>query len=184
LLEFLQDFGAAFLATMLLPVGLVHALRFPAFRALVREHGIVGKRWSVWIAAAVTVTEVALGLLAAFAPLGWLGETSVELVFVAVLVLGVLFATYVRRLLNRPWRATSCGCSPFRTPLTPASRAPSAAMVVVALIGLGASAAGRGGGDPASMVDVALGVLWGMTLAGLVLLFPATVPATVGRGAW
>ncbi|MGH3961968.1 MAG: hypothetical protein ACRDRY_01750, partial [Pseudonocardiaceae bacterium] len=68
------------------------------------------------------------------------------------------------------------GCTPLPAPLAPASLLPAGMLAVVAILALGAIAAGpRGPGT-------AFPLLWGVTLALLVVLVPASVPNPAAEG--
>jgi hypothetical protein len=182
LLGFFRDFSSAFVAATLLASGLGHAIRLPAFRALVREHGIVPPRWALAVAAGVAAYELAGGGLAAGLLVCRHPAALAASVFGSCALAGCAFWLYVRRLLDRPVRVAWCGCSPISSPLTPASLTPSSSLVVVSLGGLAAAVLGPA--DPAALGAALLPALWGVTVAGLLVLFPAVVPASVGRGGW
>ncbi len=179
MLVFFLYFGLAYVAATLLASGLSHVIRFSAFRELVDAHGIVPPGWALPVAAGVAVYELAAGGLAAGSLAASHLAGFVALIFVSGVLAGCLFWLYVRRLLSRPTRITSCGCSPISSPLTPASLTPSVSLMVVSLTGFAAMALGPARPAPFSLA--LLPALWGLTLAGLLVLFPAAVPAAVGR---
>jgi hypothetical protein len=178
LLVFCLYFGLSYVGSTLLAGGLGHVVGFPAFRALVRGHGIVPPGWALPAAAAVTVFELAAGGSAAGLLLVGPPTAFAAPVFASCAVASVAFWLYVRRLLGQPVRAASCGCSPASGPLTPASLTPSAALALVSLAGLAAAVLGPA--TLAPLVPALLSALWGVTLAGLLVVFPAAVPAAAG----
>jgi hypothetical protein len=182
LLAFFLYFGLAYVAATLLATGLSHVIRFSAFGALVRAHGIVPRKGALPVAGGVTVYELAAGGLAAGALVTSPWPSFAGPVFGSCALAGCAFWLYVRRLLNRPVRIASCGCLPVSSALTPASLTPSASLVIVSLAGLAAT--GLGSADPVPLGVAVLPALGGVTLAGLLVLFVTVVPAAAGGGRW
>lgn len=171
--------GLAFVAAALLATGGAHLLGLPGFARLLRQHGLLPGALAAPLAAAVAGGELmtalaALAALSGGAPgLGpWLGTAA----FAASLAAGVVFLLYLRRL-RRAGHTGSCGCSPLASSLTPASFAPAAFLAAIGALGLLA----RQAAAPIALVPAwsGLAIAWGVTLAGLVLLLPATAPGKV-----
>ena len=168
---FLVLFSLSYLATLFLAGAAGHIARFRNFRLLIREHGIVPHAWSGLTAAAVCGFELLAGG-AALLSLGQLAGWRMRIFALAGAALaGVTFQIYVRRLLRKAGRTTSCGCSPLSAPLTRASLAPSTGAVFLSLCGLGAA----GAPNPSPGLMLALPYLWGLILAGMTVLYPAAV---------
>jgi hypothetical protein len=180
---FFLSFGLAYVAATLLATGVSHVWRFSSFRMLVRAHKIVPASLVLPAAACLVVYELVAGGLAAGLLIAPRMPVFAMLVFVSCVLAGAAFWLYVRRLLNRPVRSGSCGCLPVSSPLTSASLTPSASLAIVSLTGLAATALGSAA-EPAPLGVVLLAALWGVTLAGLLVLFPAAVPAAVGGDRW
>ena len=163
-------FAAGYLATTLLTSGFGHAVQFRWFQSDLRSHKVLPPR-SIWLAAAlITLLELAAGTAAVRALL--FERQGVGTLLVSF-VLGLAFLAYVVKLLSAAVPPQSCGCSVIESPLTPASVAPATGLILAALLGLAVTLGGeRAGGAQ----EAALGVAWGITLAGLTLLLPATMP--------
>lgn len=170
---FTTALALGYLAATLLLSGVVHLIRFGAFSAVVSAHGVLPDRAAAPVALVVAVAETGLGTAAAIAAVR--GGAPPAL-FAAAAVLGVGFIVYLRALLARPDTAVGCGCTPLAAPLTPASLLPGGMLAAVAILALAATAAGPSG------VGTAFGLLWGATLALLVVLVPVSVPRPVARG--
>jgi hypothetical protein len=184
MLTFAWYFSVAFIAATLIVSGAGHVIGFARFVTTIRSHGLVPVRYAIGVAALVTVFEVAGGGLA-LAVLGLNDSTTLgAITFAACTVMGVAFLLYIRLLLKRPHTVASCGCSPLPSAVTPASLAPSAGLTATSCLGLAASALGA----PtllrlAALPEfILLAVGWGVTLAGIVLVYPATVPASGREG--
>jgi hypothetical protein len=194
MLTFLSLLAPAFVAAMLLTTGVGHLRSFAEFAALVRGHRVLPARAAGVVAGGVVAVELLVGagavaLVAGAVPPGM----GVALTGLSGIV-GLAFLAYVDRLLRRPGAAGGCGCSPMAAPLTRLSRVPAAALAAVAALSLLAAAI-RPGGDglgiaslPAHAVAMAaLPLVWGVTLAGVVLLVPAAAgepePAASRTGA-
>jgi uncharacterized membrane protein len=179
-LTFLSYFSLTYVAVTLLTTGIGHFVSFSAFRAIVQTHGLIPTVLSTLVSVAVVAFELLAGS-AAIATLFWR-----DLAFLAVLLFAVcaavgwVFLCYVWRLLRHPVGVTSCGCSPFEGPLTPASIIPAGALILVALTGLATSGCRLGLSltivPEAAGIAMALPLAWGGTLAGIIMLFPITMP--------
>ena len=182
MLDFMLHFAVAYAAATLLSSGLAHAARFRDFAALIRAHGLLPAPAAV-AAAAVVAFEATAGIVAAGSLVGWWEPRTAATAWAlgSCVAAGCGFWLYVRRLLSSPVKIDACGCSPVSSPLTPASLAPSATLVAVSLVGLLALAVPPG---PLAPGPVVLAGLWGVTVAALLVLFPASAPASRGKGAW
>lgn len=174
-MTFVYYLALGYLAAGLLASGIHHAAGWTSFREIVRSHRIVPVGLATPLAILITVVE----LVAGSAALGVLFSDKVAarapVLFSVCTVLGIAFALYVRRLLRNPTGITSCGCSSFAAPLTIASIIPALALAVVSLSGLAAAALGFGNTLNQSFVT-GLPLVWGVTLALLVNLLPASMP--------
>ncbi|MEM9557470.1 MAG: MauE/DoxX family redox-associated membrane protein [Acidobacteriota bacterium] len=180
------DLALAFTAATLLPSAVDHLLRPRRFVALVREHGVVPSALASTVAGGVAIIELVIGLAAGGVFVGFVPTAVTPALLWTTTALGLLFLAYLRRLLTRPARAAteaSCGCSPFIGRTTTAAYAPAAGLVLfagLALVGLlavGFDAAGSvSTGRTALDLVHLLPALWGLTLAVLASLIPATVP--------
>jgi hypothetical protein len=182
LTSFLISMGRAYLAVTLLASGVGHVVRFRSFRDLVRTHGLVPARLATAVALLTMLAEVGFGAAALVLVAQRPDPGTDVLLFAGPAVLGLLFVGYVRRLLRRPGRATSCGCSPLAGPLTPAALVPGVALALVSATALVAAALAITTAPVAAAATDApwlLSVLWGATLAIVVLLVPAAVPRGV-----
>lgn len=182
MLAFVTLCGLAFVAALLAVTGGAHLLAPVAFGRTLRRHGLLPGALAVPAALLVAVGELALAG-AAVAALA--GRFPAPVVFAVALVLGLGFLVYLRTLA-RTGHTGSCGCTPLDAPLTPASFAPAAALAVTGAlgscaVGLAATAAG---GTLAPVTDgwSALAAAWGLTLAALVVLLPASAPGTPAAG--
>ena len=184
MLGFVTLCGLALVAALVAVTGGAHLLAPAAFGRLLRHHRLLPGALAAPAALAVTAGELALAGAAAAALAG--GDRRLAAVaFAAALALGLGFSAYLRRL-SRSGHTGSCGCTPLDSPLTPASFAPAAALAVTGALGLAATSAVAGAVPPAGEGWGALAVAWGLLLAGLVLLLPASAPgrtAAAGEGA-
>ncbi len=173
MLSFVHPGGLAFVAFTLLATGGAHLAGLPGFARLLRQHGLLPGVLAAPLAVVVAGGELASGLAALAALAG--GEPRLgTAAFAAALGAGAAFLAYLRRLL-RAGHTGSCGCSPLASPLTPASFVPAASLVVVGAMGLLARwAAASDALAPRAWSGLA--VAWGVTLAALVLLLPASAP--------
>ena len=178
-MTFVYYLALGYLAAGLIASGIYHATRWTSFGEIVRSHRIVPVGLATPLAILITVLE----LVAGTAALGVLFSKEVAarapLLFSVCTVLGIVFALYVRQLLRArahdPAGITSCGCSSFAGPLTIASIIPALALAVVSLLGLATTAFGFGTTLDQNFV-VGLPLVWGVTLAMLVNLLPASMP--------
>lgn len=180
MISFWPAFGLAYVATTLLASAVSHAVQFGSFRELVRDHAIVASRRAPLTAALTMIGEATAGAAALVLLLRQPAAAATLLLFTATGAMGVGFLFYIRRLLRRRHSGLGCGCTPLSSPLTPVSQLPSAALAVVSCTGLaGLLVAGGMGATLASGGSLAvLAPLWGVTLAVLVMLAPASVPST------
>lgn len=167
--------GLGFIALMMLAGGAGHLWSWREFAALVQAHAVLPPWFARAAAFLVTTFELALGACCTALLFRLLSATAARPVLLLALALAVLFRWYLGRLLAAPQRASSCGCSPLSGPLTSASRAPAEALILAALAALAATLGGSPRTDPLS---AAFAALWGATLAGILLLAPATVPTS------
>ncbi|HEX8597702.1 MAG TPA: MauE/DoxX family redox-associated membrane protein [Chloroflexia bacterium] len=176
-MTFAYYLSLGYVATTLLIGGMGHLLGFAHFRSLVRSHGIVPTRLATPASILVTVLETVAGgafvlvlLNSEFAPV------ALPL-FALSTVAGAAFVLYIRLLLRRPAGITSCGCSPFAGPLTPASIVPASALLLMSVLGLVVTGLGFGRSLDAGYellgFAAALPLAWGMTLTTAVFMLPA-----------
>jgi hypothetical protein len=171
---FASDFSLSFIAATLLVSGMGHLSGPAEFQRVIRSHGVFPSWLAGWIGILVSLFELSLGTLAAVSlrPSASLGiRVSV---LVAAAGAGAAFWIYLRRLLSNPGDAKACGCSPLSAPLTKASLAPSIALVIVSFVGFTATVA-IGVDNQVAGVERVLPCLWGVTLSGITLLYPAAV---------
>jgi hypothetical protein len=183
---FARDFATTFLAAMLLSSGVAHVSNFSAFRAALDTHGFVPTSARTLVALAVMVTEISFGSLTLVA--SWSrSDALAAIVFGGGALAGAGFLLYVRKLLRSRVPASTCGCSPLTSPVTQASLVPAASLTLVSGVGLGAVWLGSivPPGSVAERPEMfgegivsTLPVAWGLTLAGIVWLFPAAAPPT------
>lgn len=175
MLSFVHLGGLAFVAASLLATGGAHLTGLPGFARLLRQHDLVPGVLAAPLAVVVTGAELATGL-AALAALSGCDPRLGTGAFAASLAAGGVFLVYLRRL-RRAGHTGSCGCSPLASPLTPASFAPAAFLAATGAFGLLA----RWAASTSLSLQVwsGLAIAWGVTLAGLVLLLPASAPGRV-----
>jgi hypothetical protein len=171
---FASDFSLSFIAATLLVSGMGHLSSQAEFRRVIRSHDVFPSWLAGWTAVLVSLVELSLGALAVVSLLPSAGVSTRRIAFVATAGAGAAFLIYLRRLLSNPGDANSCGCSPLSAPLTKASLAPSIALVIVSFIGFTATAA-VGLDNQVDAVNRILPCLWGVTLSGITLLYPASV---------
>jgi len=171
---FASDFSLSFIAATLLVSGMGHLSGPAEFQRIVRSHGVFPSWLTRWIAILVSLFELSLGLLAVISlrPTASFGTRVTALV--ATAGAGAAFWIYLRRLLSNPGDANACGCSPLSAPLTKASLAPSIALVIVSFVGFTATVV-SGPDNQIAGVERVLPCLWGVTLSGITLLYPAAV---------
>lgn len=179
LTSFLTPFALAYLAVALLPSGAMHLVRLRPFGTLLYAHGIVPPVLIVPVAIGVGALEAGLGVAALLAAAGVGLPLPPAALAGGAVAAGAAFALYLIALFNRPPRRphTSCGCTPWESPLTGASLLPALGLIAAGLLGLGAAEASGSTGSPAGVAPRMLAVLWGATLAPLVAMIPAIVPA-------
>ncbi len=180
MLTFIFAFSLAYIATALLTSGLGHVVQFRQFRELIHSHGIFPPSLAWPAAVGVVSCEVILASLALMAVIGREPTLLVTAVFVISTGVGWAFLLYVRSLLKISDKVTSCGCLPFPSPLTAASLAPALSLTIVSLLGatatlLSLAAPATFAGHHASYF-YSLPCVWGATIAGAVLLLPASMP--------
>jgi hypothetical protein len=171
---FFSNFSLSFVAAILLLSGLGHLSNPADFRQVLRSHGVFPSWLAGWIAIAVCLFELLVGGLAALALRPAAGFVARVTALAAAAGAGAAFGVYLRRLLSNPSGPSKCGCSPLSAPLTRASLAPSIGLAIVSVVGFAAMAT-LGLDTRMSSLDLLLPCLWGMTLAGITLLYPAAV---------
>lgn len=194
MLTFLSLLAPAFIAAMLLTTGIGHLRSFGDFTVLVRDHRVLPAGIARVAAGGVVAVELLVGAGAAAVVAGAAPPGAGAALTGLSGIIGLAFLAYVGRLLRRPGVAGGCGCSPMAAPLTRLSRVPAAALAAVAALSLLAAAIRPGDDLPAvaslpahAVATAALPVLWGVTLAAVVLLVPAAAgepePRATGTGA-
>lgn len=174
-MTFIYYVALGYVAAALTAGGIHHATKLTGFSETVRSHRIVPAAIATPVAILVTIFEIAAGGAAVFMLFSENAAAHARLLFSICSVSGVLFALYVRRLLRNPQGISSCGCSAFAGPLTIASIIPALALVLVSALGFVTTAPGLGNTLPANF-PVALPLIWGVTLALIVNLIPASMP--------
>ncbi len=178
MLTFVHHCTLAFVAAVLLATGGAHLAGLGGFKRLLRQHGLLPGGLAAPLAVLVTGAELTVGLAALVALVG--GESGLgRAAFAAALGVGGAFVVYLRRLL-RAGHTGSCGCSPLASPLTPASFVPAASLVATGAFGLLARWTATAAPLP-SRGWSGLAIAWGLTLAALVLLLPASAPGNVAE---
>jgi hypothetical protein len=187
-MTFAYYLSLGYVAATLLTSGLGHVLGVAHFRDLVRAHNIV----PAGLVTATTLLVIAFELgVGASLPAVLLREEIAawaSLLFAVCAAAGVAFAFYIRRLLRRPEGITSCGCSLLASPLTPLSIVPALALLFMSLLGM--VAASLGYGRPLGVAyglmgsAVALPLVWGVTLALIIIMLPASMPRPAINGRW
>jgi hypothetical protein len=187
-MTFVYYLSLGYVAATLMISGTGHVLGVAHFRDLMRAHSIIPARLATTTAVLVTAFELAAGSAVLAVLLN--GEMAVwaPLLLAVCAAAGGAFAFYIRGLLRRPEGITSCGCSPFAGPLTPASMVPALALLLISLLGL--VAAGLGYSSPLGAtygllgISVALPLAWGVTLALIIILLPASMPRPATNERW
>ncbi|HEX8071329.1 MAG TPA: MauE/DoxX family redox-associated membrane protein [Pyrinomonadaceae bacterium] len=187
-MTFIYYLSLGYVAATLLTSGIGHALGAARFRDLVRAHDIIPRD----LVPATTLLVIAFELIAGAGALAVLLKAELvaraALLFAGCAVAGGAFACYIRRLLRRPGRVSSCGCSPLAGPLTPVAVVPACALLLLSALGL--VAAGLGYGRALGVAygllggAVALPLAWGVTLALLIIMLPASMPRPALNGRW
>lgn len=190
MITFLSSFALGYVAATLLVSGAGHVVRPARFRALLVGHAVLPARLALPVALLTPLAELALGGSALVLVLDN-GAAGRALVLAGTVVLALAFARYLSRYLAR-YRAGAaqdgaagleCGCTPLSAPLTPASALPAAALALVALTGLVAALLLDRFPATAVGAPYAVPVLWGVTVAAIVMLLPATMPVPDPEGA-
>jgi methylamine utilization protein MauE len=169
-----SDFALSFIAVTLLVSSVGHLAAPAEFQRVIRSHGVFPSWLAGWIGVAVSLFELSLGTLAAVSLRPSASFGARVTVLVAAAAAGCAFWIYLRRLLSSSGAVSECGCSPLSAPLTKASLAPSVALIVVSAVGFIATVA-VGLDDHVVGLDRVLPCLWGVTLSGITLLYPAAV---------
>ena len=185
LIGFLSSFGFAYLAAALLASGAAHLRGFTAFRDLVRAHAIVWQRHSTPAALGVLSFELVAGMTALLLAVRDRADLAPAVLLCTVtMIAGLAFVSYVRRLLQTSTPA-ACGCSPLAGPTTPASLMPGAVLLLISAVALAATVALEPAQTVAGQIGGLVGALpqlWGVTLAVVVTLVPASMPAPAPDG--
>lgn len=185
-MTFVYYLTLAYVATTLLIGGIGHLLNFAQFRELVRSHGIIPARLATLASILTLLFEAAVGTALLAVLLDMVVAPLALVLFTLSAAGGCAFALYIRLLLRRPSGVTSCGCSPFAGPLTPASMLPASALLLMSLLGLAATSLGFArpleAGYELLGVAVALPLVWGLTLTIAIFMLPASLPPL--RGLW
>jgi uncharacterized membrane protein len=187
-MTFLYYLSLGYVAATLMISGIGHVLGFAHFRDLIRAHSIIPTR----MATATAVLVIGFELVGAVTSLAVLLNEEIAVralpLFAVCAIAGGAFAFYIRRLLGRPEGITSCGCSPFAGPLTPASIVPGLTLLLMSLLGLMASGLGYSGALGVTYgllgISIALPLAWGVTLAVIVILLPASMPRPATNRRW
>lgn len=170
--SFIAALAASFVTILLTASALGHLLRFGRFRAVIQSHGTVPRALILPAALAVLVFE--LSVAAGCATILWSEDESPwqARFFALAAAGGFLFAAYIRVLLQHPEGVQSCGCTPLEGLLSPISLAPGLALMMAGAIGWMYS-------GELFMAEQALPKLlgsgWGLTLALLTMLLPASL---------
>ena len=174
-MTFIYYVALGYIAAGLMASGIHHATRLAGFSHIVRSHRIFPAGMAMPLAFLVTIFE----LVAGSAAFGILFSREIAarapLLFSICTVIGIVFTLYVRQLLRNPQGIASCGCSSFASPLTLASIVPAIALALVSLLGVVTSAL-RFGNILNPSFTVFLPLVWGVTLALIVNLIPASMP--------
>lgn len=178
-MTFVYYVALGYLATGLLASGIHHAARLTSFSDIVRSHRIISARVAMPLTILITVLELAAGSAALVVLFSAEGNARAPLLFSICTAIGIVFALYVRQLLRNPAGITSCGCSSFASPLTIASIVPALALTLVSLSGFVISTLGFGNSINSGFA-VVLPLVWGVTLALIINLVPASMPASNG----
>ncbi len=179
-LTFVYYLALAYLAATLLTSGLGHTLGLGRFRDLMKEHTIVPAGLAMTIAFVIAAFELVAGSLLLTLLVKETATVSASILFGMCGIAGGAFASYINRLLHNPDRMTSCGCSPLEGPLTSVSLVPAFALILTSCFGLLATGLGFGGPVDGTYgvigISVALPLAWGVTLALIIILLPASMP--------
>lgn len=178
MISFLWSFAFAYLAAALLASAAAHLVGFAGFHDLIRTHAIIPQRVSTAVALGVLSLELVAGAAALLlASRRGIDVAPPVLLCATTAIAGVGFVFYVGRLLRMSTSA-SCGCSPLAGPTTSASLLPGAALALISMVGLAvALAPAQSSATEVDGLVAALPQLWGATLAVIVMLVPASMPA-------
>lgn len=176
--DFVVLLGLSHLGSLLVVTGVAHVGGLPRLVDLLGRHGIIAQPLVRVVAVAVPSVELTIAALAVLAiAVGGAGATAAALA--GGFAVGLLFIAYLWRLM-RTGSDVDCGCTPLEGPLTSASFAPAASLVVTCGLGLLALLVGgveAMGLSPWPIVPI----VWGPVLAMLVILIPATVPVAASH---
>ncbi len=175
-MTFIYYATVSYLAASLISSGLHHGTKIAGFSEIVQSHRVVPRMIAPLITMLVTLCELAAGgaaLAALFSP-----KIAVwaSLIFAGCTAMGLAFSIYVSRLLRDPEGITSCGCSAFSSPLTRASVIPAIALTLVSLLALATAGFVRTPLTELPRMMLMLPVCWGVTLALIINLLPASMP--------
>lgn len=184
MLTFAYWLAVAYTVFALLSSAASHLVGLRRFARTIQDHGVLDSRTSAVAAVGVVLFELGAGGAIALTSVEGESTGAIRFAFAGCAAAGVLFTLYVRRLLRRPTRIASCGCSPLGGPLTPASLLPGLLLTAASVVGLAASLGATHVGFESLLSDArtAAGAGWGATLAGLVILFPASAPSAELEG--
>jgi hypothetical protein len=185
-MTFVYYLSLSFIAATLLASGSGHLFGFSGFRAVMQSHNVVRPGFTTLVAIVISVFELVAGSASLVALLSNGTTPLTALLFVLCAIAGCAFVWYIRQLLRNPTGIASCGCSPLTSPLTPASLVPATALLVVSAAGLATTSFGFDLPLHLSYerlsIAVALPLVWGVTLAMITMLLPASVPRLVAGG--
>ena len=174
-MTFIYYATVSYLAASLISSGLHHGTRIAGFSEIVQSHRVVPRVIAPVITTLVTLCELAAGGAALAVLFNEKVAVWASLIFAGCIAMGLVFSLYVGRLLRDPEGITSCGCSAFSSPLTRASLIPAIALTLVSLLALATS-------NPSTELPKTMLVLplfWGVTLALIINLLPASMPRPV-----
>ena len=179
-MTFVYYLSLSFIAATLLTSGSGHVFGFARFRAVVQSHNLVPPGFTTLVAVIISVFELVAGSASLVGLFSKEATPLTTLLFALCAVAGCAFVWYIRRLLRNPDGIASCGCSPLTSPLTPASLVPAIALLMVSATGLATASLGFDHALHLSYervgIAVALPLIWGVTLATITMLLPASVP--------
>lgn len=176
----------SYIATTFLTSGIAKMLWFAQFRELLRSHRVIPTKFIVLVSVIVVVFEIVVGGISLAAILRNKVATYALLLFSMCIAAGCIFFWYIRQLLRYRVGIASCGCSPLPSPLTPASLVPSTTLILLSVAGLAVTSLEFGQmlsiGREQAGIAVTLSILWGITLAGIIILLPASMPRLMANG--
>jgi hypothetical protein len=169
----------AFVVTLVWVSGVAHLLRLAHFAAVLQAHNLIPRRFTRLTASAVTALEWGIGLASFALLLNRPLPAAAMFLHTACLLSALAFAGYVRRLLHSQPQGVGCGCTALSGPLTAASIVPALAWGLASVVGILASWAmntdmGLGASVTTGVLSLSIG--WGVLMAALVTVFPATAP--------